>query len=98
MDSAGNERSGDGADLARRLEAQQQGRVVYLLNPADDVEFRTAVEAARLAGVASPSELQARLRPAAPRVVVRRRELDAEPVEVWYVYRDGHWILTREDR
>jgi hypothetical protein len=31
-------------------------------------------------------------------VLVRRRELDAEPVEVWYVYREGHWIPTEDHR
>jgi hypothetical protein len=97
MDSVGIDRPNDGDDATRRAPALSR-RIVYLLNPADDVEFRTAVEAAERDGMTTPSELEARLRASAPRVLVRRRELDAEPVEVWYVYREGHWIPTEDHR
>ena len=30
-----------------------------------------------------------------PAVTVHRRELSGEPLEVWYVYRDGHWLSGR---
>ncbi|HEX5589826.1 MAG TPA: hypothetical protein VFX65_06015, partial [Candidatus Limnocylindrales bacterium] len=56
----------------RREPAPSERRVVYLLNPADDAVFRAAVEKAGT-GATTPAELESRLRPAAPRVVVRRR-------------------------
>lgn len=81
----------------RREPTPSERRVVYLLNPADDTTFRAAVEKVGTAAT-TPVELEDRLRTLAPRVVVRRRELEAEPVEVWYVYRDGHWIPHGEQR
>jgi hypothetical protein len=99
MDHVGNERPNEAGDTTLRRPPQPQPqtrRVVVVLNPAGDAEFRAAVDAAQMAGVASPSDLEARLRPVVPRIVVRRRELDGEPVEVWYVYRDGHWIPAAE--
>jgi len=98
MDRVGLDRPNHGNDPARRYAAQTGRRVVFLLNPADDPGFRAAVEAAQREGAATPSEMQARLRAVAPGVVVRRRELEGEPMEVWYVYRDGHWIPAAEPR
>jgi hypothetical protein len=36
--------------------------------------------------------LEAALRLTYPNARVRRRELSGEAVEIWYVYREGHWI------
>jgi hypothetical protein len=46
----------------------------------------------RPAGSPIPSDLEATLRTTYPLAVVRRRELASESFEVWYVYRDGHWV------
>lgn len=63
---------------------------VQLIIPRRDAAFVALVdrEAVR---VAVPEELQARLRATYPDAIVRRRGLAGESVEVWYVYRDGHW-------
>jgi hypothetical protein len=44
-----------------------------------------------LSGGQSPEELQAILRTRYPDAVVRQRGLAGERLDVWYVYRDGHW-------
>ena len=67
-----------------------------ITNPADDVPFRDAVEAARREGQ-SPADLEAVLRSAYPRITVRARDLSGERSVVWYVYREGHWV-ARDDR
>jgi hypothetical protein len=69
-------------------------RPVLIINPRSDTAFVDAVQAA-VDGVDGPGELQRRLRERHPRAVVRPRDLSSEPVTVWYVYRDGHWVLDR---
>jgi hypothetical protein len=69
-----------------------QERPTLVLNPPDDRDFGAAVDSEVGDDVASPEELQSRLRRAYPRAIVRRRELAGEPAQIWYVYRDGHWI------
>ena len=64
---------------------------VLVLNPTSDNAFRRDVDEAIKAGASSPESLADALRAAYPRLVVRRRELSAEPQAVWYVYRDGAW-------
>jgi hypothetical protein len=63
-------------------------------NPADDPDFERAVDDVIAGGVVDPHDAQQRLREVYPRVVVRRRELEAEHVEVWYIYREGHWVRS----
>jgi len=63
----------------------------YVINPRTDAEFASAVKTEGQT-VVSPADLQRRLRPAYPLVVVHARQLDGERWRVWYVYRDGHWI------
>ena len=63
-----------------------------VLNPRDDVRFVALAEALASDGIASPLELQERLRHDYPDAVVRARELAGEAFTIWYVYRDGHWI------
>jgi hypothetical protein len=46
--------------------------------------------------VPTPAELQGRLRDRYPRAVVRPRVLSGEPIEIWYVYREGHWIRAED--
>jgi len=63
---------------------------IHLINPRGDIDFAAFVDREAV-GVAGPEELQARLRASYPDAVVRRRGLAGESIEVWYVYRDGHW-------
>jgi hypothetical protein len=69
-------------------------RPVLIINPRSDTAFVDAVQAA-VDGVDDPGELQRRLRERHAHAVVRPRDLSSEPVTVWYVYRDGHWVLDR---
>jgi hypothetical protein len=65
---------------------------VLFVNPANDPEFRRHVDGLMEGDIDDPSELERRLRPLYPEAVVRPRELADEPLSVWYIYRDGHWI------
>lgn len=49
-----------------------------------------------VAGGGSPAELEATLRTRYLEAVVRQRGLAGESVEVWYAYRDGHWIRSED--
>lgn len=66
--------------------------VTLVLNPRLDTGFVAIAKALVSDGVASPGELQERLRKHYPNAVVRARELDSEAFTIWYVYRDGHWV------
>jgi hypothetical protein len=70
-----------------------------VLNPTADEQFRSDVERAIRDGASDPDRLTASLRAAYPRVVARRRDISHEPLEVWYVYREGSWRsdLARND-
>ena len=63
-----------------------------VLNPADDEEFRSAANRLVENGFIEPNVLQARLRVRWPGAIVRQRELAGERFQMWYVYRDGHWV------
>ena len=60
------------------------------LFPRSDPDFVSSVYGSLIDGI-DPAALRARLRETYPLVVVRRREISGERVEVWYVYRDGRW-------
>jgi hypothetical protein len=60
------------------------------VNPRDDAGFVALVDS--LAPMMDrPQDLQRVLRETHPRAVVRIRVLSGEPLQVWYVYRDGSW-------
>ena len=61
------------------------------INPRRDAEFVDLVTT-EAAAAASPEDLRARLSGRYPNVIVRQRSLEGERAEVWYVYRDGHWV------
>jgi hypothetical protein len=65
---------------------------IIVANPRGDAAFRFLIGIVMLHGVLSAGDLQSKLRTAHPNVVVRPRDLADEPFEVWYVYREGHWI------
>jgi hypothetical protein len=62
------------------------------LNPADDEDFVRRVNELVATGAAEAGDLQRRLRAWYPDAVVRPRDLANEQSNVFYIYRDGHWI------
>lgn len=75
-----------------------RGPVVLVCNPADDLEFCRAAEAALTAAPPDADALQRALARQFPRVVVRARGLSNESFDAWYVYRDGRWTPARGSR
>lgn len=67
------------------------GPDAVVLNPRADEVFVAFAEAILAEGPATPEAFQARLRERYPAAIVRKRDLHAEPLTVWYCYRDGHW-------
>jgi PAS domain S-box-containing protein len=66
--------------------------------PSSDHAFAAAVQAALADGdVDVPGDLEQRVRPWAPNVVVRSRELSGESGGTWYVYRDGRFAAEQDD-
>ena len=65
---------------------------MIIANPRRDRRFRAMIDAFLVAGGRRPDDLEAILRIQFPEALVRRRDLAAERFDVWYVYRDGHWI------
>lgn len=63
-----------------------------VLNPDDDEEFAASAWGLVAEGAMTAPQLEAGLRQTYSNARVRRRELSGEAVEVWYVYREGHWI------
>lgn len=68
-------------------------RRTLVINPRSDPDFVSAVEAVGQAA-ATPEALADRLRRTYPNVLVRPRLLANEPYDIWYVYRDGHWVRS----
>ena len=67
---------------------------LLVVNPATDRAFRDFVQQAAVSlEHAAPADLERRLRARYPRAVARARDLHGEALRVWYVYRDGHWVL-----
>jgi hypothetical protein len=69
-------------------------RPALVLNPSGDRAFSELAHRLLDEGVRAPDELEHRLREQHPFAVVRPRELQGEPAETWYVYRDGRWIAS----
>jgi hypothetical protein len=63
-----------------------------VVNPSDDEVFAKFAQLLIDHGAASTEELESRLRALYPRAAAHARELAAEAVKVWYVYREGHWV------
>jgi hypothetical protein len=70
-------------------------RPFLVVNPATDQAFREFAEQAAvgLEHAAQPAALQGKLRARYPRAVARARDLHGEALRVWYVYREGYWVL-----
>jgi hypothetical protein len=74
---------------------------VLIVNPATDLAFLCLAERALDTGPLVPGQLQERLRVTYPQTLVRARDLSGERGEIWYVYREGHWIPSapiKEDK
>jgi hypothetical protein len=67
---------------------------LLVINPVGDQTFLQACDAAMTTHPGRPEDLQAALRRRYPAVVVRPRSLSGEHLDVWYVYRDGHWVSS----
>lgn len=92
--SVGEPVVGDGDDGSRATQVSPTPRVV----PSDDLAFRGHVERlCRDEAFPTPESLAARLRRLFPRVVVRASEVSGHD-HVWYVYRDGVWRASDDDR
>jgi hypothetical protein len=81
---------------ANAIVTELEPRPTLVLNPAGDEEFRSAAVHLVESGVLEPALLQDCLRLRWPRAIVRPRELAGEQDEVWYVYRDGHWVPSND--
>lgn len=90
-------RINDGKPMTDQPAKSSSRRPTIVANPAGDRRFSATIEESLRAGPSDPAELEQALRPAYPAVVVRRREISNELVEVWYVYREGHWVGKRSD-
>ena len=72
--------------------SESEMRPTLVLNPPDDEDIRSAAGTMIENGTVGPSLLQAHLRRRWPLALVRPRELAGERAQIWYVYRDGHWV------
>ena len=72
-------------------------RPIVTTFPSSDGAFRRAVERVNVHTVRAKDELARRLRPLFPRVAVFERELTGEAPQL-YVFRDGHFQSSPEDR
>jgi len=75
--------------------ARSRLRPTLVINPADDMDFERLARSLLPEVGWSPEGLERLLSQRFPRVVVHRRELSSERIEIWYVYREGRW--TRSD-
>ncbi|MDQ3129030.1 MAG: hypothetical protein M3Q66_11345 [Chloroflexota bacterium] len=76
------------------LVSDDEQRPTLVLNPTDDDAFRALAEGLVRGGIGQAEVLQDCLREAYPLVLVRPRALAGEHTDIWYVYREGHWIRS----
>ncbi len=86
---------GSGQDADRELDDARRPTIVA--NPPGDLKFRARIDAFLMTQAPRAGDLEAALRAEYPAAVVRPRALAGEPLEIWYVYRDGHWIHGDDD-
>ena len=72
--------------------SDSEPRPTLVLNPPGDDAFRASAEGLIEGGIVEPAVLEDRLRQRWPHALVRPRELAGEQSQIWYVYREGHWI------
>lgn len=71
---------------------EPEPRPTLVLNPPDDAEFGRFAHGVSGNGRIEPEAFQEYLRRRYPHAIVRPRELAGEQTQIWYVYRDGHWV------
>jgi hypothetical protein len=91
----------DATGTRQKLMAPGTGYVLgmpptLIINPAADALFADFAEVLLRDGADTIEKLQRRLRAIYPLAVVHARELSGEAKQVWYVYRDGHWVDPRQ--
>lgn len=86
---------GSSQDTGRDLGDARRPTIVA--NPPGDLRFRARIDAFLMAVPPRARDLEAALRAEYPAAVVRPRALAGERLDVWYVYRDGHWIRGADD-
>ena len=86
---------GSGQDTGPELADARRPTIVA--NPPSDLRFRARIEAFLMTEAPRARDLEAALRTEYPAAVVRPRALAGERLEIWYVYRDGHWIHGDDD-
>ena len=70
-------------------------RPTLVVNPANDRVFGEFAQLLVEHGAASIAVLEQRLQAIYPAATVHARELAAETIVIWNVYRDGHWVDSR---
>ena len=68
---------------------------ILVANPANDRVFAAFAETVIDHGVLSIDEFERRLQTVYPQAAAHARDLAAEPILIWYVYREGHWVNSR---
>ena len=91
--------SGDipGSSNEAGQEPGEARRPTIVANPPGDLRFRARIDAFLMTEAPRARDLEAALRAEYPAAVVRPRALAGERLEIWYVYRDGHWIHGDDD-
>lgn len=69
-------------------------RPTLITNPTNDVVFADFAQTLVDHGAGSTDELEGRLRDEYPSSTVHARELVGESAVIWYVYREGRWIVS----
>jgi hypothetical protein len=69
-------------------------RPTLIVNPTDDLVFAEFAQTLVDHGADSTAGLERRLRDEYPRATVHARELAGESAVIWYVYREGRWIMS----
>jgi hypothetical protein len=88
--AASRQRDTSGTEPGERM------KPTLIVNPADDRVFAAFAEILVDHGADLIGDFEQRLRAFYPRAVVHARALAGEFGVVWYVYREGHWISTRQ--
>jgi hypothetical protein len=66
-----------------------------VVNPANDRVFAEFAQILVDHGVPSIGDFERRLQAVYPRAAVHPRDLTAELIVIWYVYREGHWVNSQ---
>jgi hypothetical protein len=79
------------------MSAGEPLKPTLVVNPADDGLFASFAQIIVDDGTLTIGEFESRLQSVYPRAAVHARLLAAEPVLIWYVYREGRWVDRQPD-